>query len=318
VIRRIARIVRLTFRMHRFEVGAVVVLGALLVLGAILAGWALANVGLGPECQPNFETGELSESCIATYEAFNRIASLASPISALMVLYPIIAGLLIGGPVIAREIERGTTSLAWSLSPSRLRWFLHRVVPMALLVLAMCFIVGAAAEHLTRALTPEVDLAASFVGFRFRGVLMATQAFVLASAAVAVGALFGRAVPTFLLALILGMLTIVAVGLLHRQILLDEAVVQREDENTFYSNDDLFLDSRLELPDGRLVTYEELIRIDPRAFESEFGPQYPNVALLIPGDRYRAVEAREAAAELVVGLVFLVGGAFAVTRRRPT
>jgi hypothetical protein len=318
VIPRIVLIVRLTFRMHRFEVGAVVVLGALLVLGAIIASWALANVGLGPDCQPNFQTGALPESCIATYETFHRIASLASPISALMVLYPIIAGLLIGGPVISREIERGTTSLAWSLSPSRLRWFLHRVVPMALLVLAMSFIVGVAAEHLTRALTPETDLAASFVGFRFRGVLMATQAFLLASTAVAVGALFGRAVPTFLLGLILGMLTIVAVGLLHRQILLDEAVVQRQDENTFYSNDDLYLDSRLELPDGRLVTYEELIRIDPRAFESEFGPQYPNVSLLIPGDRYRTVEAREAAAEVVLGLVFLVGGAFVVTRRRPT
>ena len=318
MIRRIAQIVRLTFRMHRFEVGAVVVLGALLVVGSIIASWALANVGLGPDCQPNFETGELPESCIAEYETFNRIASLASPISALMVLYPIITGLLIGGPVIAREIERGTTSLAWSLSPSRLRWFLHRVVPMAILVVAMTFIVGAAAEHLTRALTPETDLAASFVGFRFRGVLMATQAFLLASTAVTVGALFGRAVPTFLLGLILGMLTIVAVGLLHREILLEEAVVQRQDENTFYSNDDLYLDSRLELPDGRLVTYEELIRIDPRAFESEFGPQYPNVSLIIPGDRYRTVETREAAAELVLGLVFLVGGAFVVTRRRPT
>ena len=318
MIRRLARIVRLTFRMHRFEVGAIVVLGALLVLGSILASWALANVGLGPDCQPNFQTGELPDSCIAQYEAFNRIAGLASPISTLMVLYPIIAGLLMGGPIIAREIERGTTSLAWSLSPSRLRWFLHRVVPMIVMVLAMTFIVGAAADHLTRALTPETDLAASFVGFRFRGVLMATQAFLLASTAVAVGALFGRAVPTFLLGLILGMLTIVAVGLLHRQVLLDEAVVQRQDENTFYSNNDLYLDNRLELPDGRLVTYEELIRIDPAAFESEFGPQYPNVALLIPGERYRTVETREAAVELVLGLVFLVGGAFVVIRRRPT
>lgn len=318
MIPRMARIVRLTFRMHRFEVGAVVVLGVLLVLGAIVASWALASVGLRPDCQPSFETGELPESCIATYEAFQRIAGLANPISTLMVLYPIIAGLLIGGPVLAREIERGTTSLAWSLSPSRLRWFLHRVVPMIVLVLAMSFIVGAAADHLTRALTPETDLAASFVGFRFRGILMATQAFVLASTAVAVGALFGRAVPTLLLSLILGMLTIVAIGLVHREVLLDEAVVQRQDENTFYSNDDLYLDNRLELPDGRLVTYEELYRIDPAVFESEFGPQYPNVSLLIPGDRYRTVETREAAAEVVIGLVFLVGGAFVVTRRRPT
>ena len=41
-------------------------------------------------------------------------------------------------------------------------------------------------------------------------------------------------------------------------------------------------------------------------------------SLIIPGDRYRTVETREAAAEMVLGLVFLVGGAFVVTRRRPT
>ncbi len=67
VIGRIARIVRLTFRMHRFEVGAVVVLGALLFVGAIVASWALANVGLGPDCQPiASRRASLPESCIAT------------------------------------------------------------------------------------------------------------------------------------------------------------------------------------------------------------------------------------------------------------
>ncbi len=314
----IRRIIRLTFRMHRFEVGAIVVLAALLVLGSIAVSWALANVGLPPDCQPSFETGELPASCVAAFEAFNKIASLASPISLLTTLFPIIAGLLIGGPIVAREIERGTTSLAWSLSPSRLRWFLHRVVPMVVLLLAVSFAVGAAADHLTHALSPQADLSASFIGFRFRGVLLATQAFLLASTAVAVGALFGRAVPTFLLSLILGMLTIVAVGLVHRQLMLPEAVIQRQDGDNYISDADLYLDSRFELPDGRLMTVEEILIFDPAAFEGEFGQKYPSVSLLIPGDRYRLVEAREAAIEVVIGLVFLAGGALVVTRRRPT
>lgn len=314
----IRRIIRLTFRMHRFEVGAIVVLAALLVLGSIAVSWALANVGLPPDCQPSFETGELPASCVAAFEAFNKIASLASPISLLTTLFPIIAGLLIGGPIVAREIERGTTSLAWSLSPSRLRWFLHRVVPMVVLLLGVSFAVGAAADHLTHALSPQADLSASFIGFRFRGVLLATQAFLLASTAVAVGALFGRAVPTFLLSLILGMLTIVAVGLVHRQLMLPEAVIQRQDGDNYISDADLYLDSRFELPDGRLMTVEEILIFDPAAFEGEFGQKYPSVSLLIPGDRYRLVEAREAAIEVVIGLVFLAGGALVVTRRRPT
>jgi len=315
----IRRVVRLTFRMHRFEVGAIVILATLLVLGSIIVSWALANVGLSPDCQRALETGDLPDSCVVAFETFTKIASLASPISLLTTLFPIIAGLLIGGPIMAREIERGTTSLAWSLSPSRLRWFLHRVVPMALLLVAVSFAVGAAADHLRHALSPEADLSASFIGFRMRGVLLATQAFLLASTAVAVGALFGRAVPTFLLSLILGMLTIVAVGLVHRQLMLPEAVIQRQvGDNYFISSADLYLDSRFELPDGRLMTAEEVLQFDPQAFEGEFGQKYPNVGLIIPGERYRVVEAREAAIELVIGLVFLASGAFVVTRRRPT
>jgi len=315
----IRRIVRLTFRMHRFEVGAIVILAALLILGSIIVSWALANVGLSPECQRLAETGELPDSCVVAFETFNKIASLASPISLLTTLFPIIAGLLIGGPIMAREIEHGTTSLAWSLSPSRLRWFLHRVVPMVVLLLGVSFAVGAAADHLTHALNPQADLSASFIGFRFRGVLLATQAFLLASTAVAVGALFGRAVPTFLLSLILGMLTIVAVGLIHRQLLLAEVAIQRQvGDNFFISNADLYIDSRFELPDGRLMTAEEVFIFDPQAFEGEFGQKYPNVSLIIPGERYRVVEAREAAIEVVIGLVVLAGGALVVTRRRPT
>lgn len=313
----IRRIIRLTFRMHRFEVNSIVILGGLLLIGAIVVSWALGNLKLPKDCVPSFETGELPDSCVATFEAFQKIAALASPVSLLTSLFPIIGGLLIGGPVMAREIERGTTSLAWSMSPSRLRWYAHRVVPMAVLLVAVSFVVGVAADHLIGALTPQSDMAASFVGFRYRGLLIASQAFLLASTAIAVGALLGRAVPTFLLSLILGMLVIVAVGQVHRQAMLAEAVIQRFDENTFFTNDDLYLDSRFELPDGRLATYEELVAFDPRAFEGEFGSTYPNVGLLIPGDSYRSVEAREAAAELAIGLVFLVGGAFIVTRRRP-
>lgn len=314
----IRRIVRLTYRMHRFEVNAVVILAALLVVGAIVVSWAMSNLALPPECLSVLQTGELPNSCVAQYETFQRIGSLASPIALFITLFPVIGGLLIGGPVISREIERGTTSLAWSMSPSRLRWFLHRVVPMVLLLLAVSYIVGVAGDHLMRALTPSSDMSASFIGFRFRGVLLATQAFVLGATSIAVGALVGRAVPTFLLGLILGMLSIVAISQLHQRAMLAEAVPQREGENSFYSNDDLYLDNKFELPDGRLATFEELMAFDPRAFEGEFGSQYPNVSLLIRGERYREIEAREAAAEVAVGFVFLVGAAFIVTRRRPT
>jgi hypothetical protein len=50
---------------------------------------------------------------------------------------------------------------------------------------------------------------------------------------------------------------------------------------------------------------------------SEEGPQYPIVSLVIPGTRYREVEAREAAIFGAIALVMLVGTAGVIQRRRP-
>ena len=34
-----------------------------------------------------------------------------------------VIGAFLGVPIVGRELERGTTRLAWSLAPSRWRWF---------------------------------------------------------------------------------------------------------------------------------------------------------------------------------------------------
>jgi hypothetical protein len=309
---------RLTYRIHRFEVGSIVILAGALLLASVGLGLWLASVGLDPACGGVMTYGDVPQSCEAALLSFQSIAGLAGPVAVVMGLFPYIGGLLVGGPVMAREIERGTTSLAWSMSASRLRWYLQRVVPIAVALLAAAYVVGIASEHLQHSLSQATDMSASFYGFRARGVLVATQAFVLFSAAVAVGALLGRAVPTFLLALILGTLSIYALGQLHQKVLYPEAVHTLEDEfgSSSYTPDDLFLDSQFQLPDGRLMSWDELMRTDPSVME--FGPQYPIVTLTIPGERYRFVETREAAAELAIGLGLLVAAAAIISRRRPT
>jgi hypothetical protein len=47
------------------------------------------------------------------------------------------------------------------------------------------------------------------------------------------------------------------------------------------------------------------------------GPQYPMVALVVPGDRYREVEAREAVVLTGIAAVMLIGAGVIVQRRRP-
>jgi hypothetical protein len=112
--------------------------------------------------------------------------------------------------------------------------------------------------------------------------------------------------------LILSGACIGAINGVHQQLLGSEAVPLGQG-----SNDDLQLDSRFELPDGRLVTWDELTIIDPQAMQSEEGIQYPWVSLGIPGTRYREIETRVGLIEVACGLAFLGLGAFVVRRRRP-
>ena len=50
---------------------------------------------------------------------------------------------------------------------------------------------------------------------------------------------------------------------------------------------------------------------------SETGPTYPIVYEVIPAERYREVEAREALILGSIGVAMLVGAGLIVTRRRP-
>ena len=118
-----------------------------------------------------------------------RVAAAGSPACplALVPIFPVVGGLLVGGPIVARELETGTARLAWSLGPSRLRWFAQRVVPILLMFLVAGLAIGVTADALLNMVQPSVDLDASFVGFRARGLLVAVQGLLVASIALAVG-----------------------------------------------------------------------------------------------------------------------------------
>ena len=308
------QIVRLTYRMHRFEVTAFVIAGALLVAAAFITAWRLDGAGHTAACAPSLETGEVPPGCEARFREFQEIAGREGAIvGGLATIFPTIAGLLLGGPLIAREIERGTARLAWSLSPSRLRWFGHRVLPVLGLLVVGLFLVGLAADRLAASVSIGTDMSASFVGFRTRGILLATQAVLVAATAIGLGAVLGRAVPTLFITFVLGTLLVVAVGNQHAALLVNETV--RRGDETAFDPDDFQVDYRFALPDGRLLTWNEIVAEDPS--REEFGIDYPLVALVIPGERYREVETREAVAHVGIALLFVAGAAGMVSRRKP-
>ena len=67
----------------------------------------------------------------------------------------------------------------------------------------------------------------------------------------------------------------------------------------------MYIDSKFQLPDGTLVGWEYFGDQGP-IYDENGNSQYPQVTLVIPGERYRFVEAREALALAGGSLVALL------------
>lgn len=305
------RIAALTFRIQRFE--TLVIVGATLLsllVSVAVIGWV--NGAGYDRCliDQQLSTTAFCNTTVSVW--LFRVARLSASI---VPFFPVVAGLLAGGPVVAREIESGTARLAWSLGPSRLRWFVHRAVPPLMLTLLAGLVIGWTADALIHLVEPLLDLDQTFAAFRQRGLLIGVQALLVASIALAVGALLGRSVPTFIVALVL------FGGLLIGTEKVEAVAFQREALTTTsfsYDAGDLVVGNAVQLPDGSIVSYEELIALHPEIAEFGYSPdQYPNVTYYIPGSRYHEIERREALALTAVAVLFTVLAAATVARRRP-
>ncbi|MGH7910847.1 MAG: hypothetical protein ACREQM_17845 [Candidatus Dormibacteraceae bacterium] len=123
----------------------------------------------------------------------------------LLLPFPLLPGLLIGAPLVAREAERGTLRLAWTQSQTRLGWlFAHAT----LVVGALAVGVGVLQVAVTLLLFPH--LAASpigvmtFVTFDQLGVLPACYSVFSVCLGICAGAATRRTIAAILLTLVLG------------------------------------------------------------------------------------------------------------------
>ena len=303
----------LSFRIQRFETTVVVGAAILSVLVSLLVIW-IFNVSGFSRCQNDDEVAYSALCQASLFPWLNRIARLSLGI---VPVFPVVAGLLAGGPIVARELENGTARLAWSLGPSRLRWFMQRALPILLMVALAALAIGWIAGLLTHLIAPAIDLDRSFAGFRARGLLVGVEAVLVASIALAFGAILGRSVPTLVLSLILVGAIGLAVDKVERQLLTNEAEIADGNAYTSYETD-LYIDNKLKLPDGTIATWEEAAAIHPEiqnGFDETSGITY--VVLYIPGSRYHDVESREALVLLVLAAGFAALAAVVVLRRRP-
>ncbi len=314
---------RLTLRLQRFEL---VTFGA--ALGALIVALFVASlylISLQPGADCRILNDAIPSTCQVAADRFNDAQGwLSGLLLAPLLIVTFALGLFLGAPIVARELERGTVRLAWSLGPSRWRWYASRMLPILAVVVLLTVLAGAAMDLFFAAGQPGADLSRSFDGYGVRGGLLAARAIVMFAIAVVVGAIMGRALPTILVSTLVATIALTGVINVYDGILRGEAVAIPADPTgsggAFVGAQpgDRYLDQKFVLPDGTLVGFDYFYQGGQGDPFDEFGnPRYPMVDVVIPGERYQFVAAREAAVLLGGSLVALLVAGFVVARRRP-
>ena len=249
----------------------------------------------------------------------------AAPLLFAASLIPLVVGLLYGPPLVARELERRSAPLAWSLTSSRVRWLLWRAWPAAGLIVLLLTGTALAGDRLEAAVYPQFDPAQSFYDVGSRGELVVLRGLAAFAFGLAAGVVVGRTLPATFLA---GGLCIVGLGLAASvlQGWLPREEVPRAELDQATRAVPLAFGEGYRLPDGRLLTFDESAPLRPPEAQIIDTPDYAvwlfhsgwkRVFIGISGTHFQQVELREAGATVAVALAGLGVALLAVRRRRP-
>lgn len=298
----------LVLKQSRFEIvvlgGALVILALAILTVAVRLGIAAAQV----------EACYDAITCAAAEQARAQLDGLTVPIISAGVGLPILAGVVFGVPLVAREIERGTASLPWAMSRSRRDWFLPRLAVLGVTLACLTALPAIALEVWMRAVLPSVEFAHSYAYADARGPIVVARAVAAFSLGALCGALTGRVLPGLLLAIAASAALLAGLQLVDDSLLRADAVPLAADSAGVGQS--LVFATGYDLTDGRIVDWETavaLINDANRAPEEVFSLRFIGVpANLAPEKAVREIGLILLASAACVGAAVLVVG-----RRRP-
>jgi hypothetical protein len=314
----------LTFRIHRFELVVVSLLAAAVLLFAGGLWLRLLAFGLPASCFGNGDA--FDPGCAARHLEVNEYMGLASELGTFaligLLVMPIVVALFLGVALVAQELERGTTALAWAIAPSRRRWLLRKVVPIGLLVAAICLAAGLIANGIQEARDPTIDPDQSLNSVGLRGVVVAFWGLAAFGIALGLGARLGRTLPALLLAGVVTLASAVGATLISDAMLTNERVVV--DQSAMMSSHAFaagkVYDTLVRTPDGTLLGMEEAYRQYGDAIDAGlegYDPRFRMAYLVNPGQLAPIVEWRLSVLYAAIGLIGIVLTFAVVERRRP-
>lgn len=286
--------VRLTLKLHRFELLAVVA-GSLFLAAAALAVWSMMReVATPAHCIEDRFLDPVPQECLTTERFLDLNEEYAGKVMAAMAVLPFIAGALLGVSLVAREVEQRTASIAWSLSASRRRWLLVRFGLLAVVLGAVLALPAMAAGLLEGVRMPWIDPGSSFNDYALRGPVVVARGLAAFAIAVLAGAVLGRVLPGLIVA---GAGCLVAFNLLALAIPFGQPIEKLPAQDPG-------------LPDrADLFIWSGPVEVSAGAGAED--------ARGVPGERLREVEAREVGVLGAAALVLVGLSAVVVDRRRP-
>jgi hypothetical protein len=321
--------IRLVLRQHRWPIGFVLIAAALITVAALVVWSALVGLSVPANCIEDRFLDPMPPECIGASEFLAANEDLAGKVMASMFVLPLVAGVLLGAPLVASELEMRTATIAWSLSPSRRRWLAVRLAILVVGLAVVLAVPATVAYFLVAARPPQYDMStAVLVDYGLRGPLVVFRGLAAFSIGVVAGLLLGRLLPAILVAAVL-IVGILLVGGNHQWSGWPEPEIIVPEPDRYYADltrEDLgYVDSA-----GRRISWEEMTALYPGGYdESDPGFDYEafdrwqqdnfrRVILGIPGEKLAFIESREAAGLVVLTAVLLGGAVIGIERRRPT
>jgi hypothetical protein len=245
------RRILLTYKQNRFETLGTVIVSALFAALALYVAWQLNSVVFPKDCSPTqngymtFDSSgqpmfqEPTRACQAAIDQFNTIRNgmLSALIQTGLILAPFGLAILLGAPLVAREIEQNTAPLSWSLIGSRRRWLAVRVAAILGIFVPAMIAVGLAGDILYGAENPGTSPWGSFADYGLRGAPVVFWALAAFMGTMALGTLFGRALPAIFIALVVCLFARVGGEYYFQQIVLEpyaQPLMTVEQMNTGY------------------------------------------------------------------------------------
>jgi ABC-type transport system involved in multi-copper enzyme maturation permease subunit len=201
--------IRLTLKQSRFEVAAAIILCIGVAVAAIVEALRLNSVNLPAGCYPyaaqnGFQPGmtlacfSASSQWLAIHDSFD--VRLITPLPQVL---PFVVGIMLGAPLVAREIEHGTAPLSWALAGSRRRWLAARIGAVVPLIVPLLLMLGLASDFLAGATVPGLNPWADFGNYMGRGIPLVFWGLAAFAGTAALGTLIGRTAPAMLLAVVI-------------------------------------------------------------------------------------------------------------------